>query len=154
MEQPWTIITSLFVHGHWMHLLFNMLALFFLGSYVLRLVGEARFLIIYFLGGLLGNVLLLALAYFFPLRFSFGVAVGASGAIFALGGTLAIMRPKLKILIFPIPIPMDMWIAVIILMAVSFFPYNVAWQAHLGGLILGLIAGFFFRRRERGTFWR
>jgi membrane associated rhomboid family serine protease len=151
-EQPWTIVTNLFLHGSWMHILFNMLALFFLGSYVLRVVGEARFLIVYFLGGLLGNILLLALAEWFPFR----VAIGASGAVFALGGTLAIMRPKLKVIIFPIPIPMDLWIAVVILMAVSFAPFftssNVAWQAHLGGLLLGLIAGYFFRRRERQVF--
>ena len=128
-----------------MHILFNMFALFFLGSYVLRLVGEARFLIVYFLGGIVGNVLLLALAPMFPFR----VAIGASGAVFALGGTLAVMRPRLKVIIFPLPIPMDLWIAVIILMAISFAPYNVAWQAHLGGMVLGLIAGFYFRRRER-----
>ena len=149
-EQPWTIVTSMFLHSGWMHILFNMLALFFLGSYVLRLVGEARFLIVYFLGGLLGNVLLLVLAEYFPFR----VAIGASGAVFALGGALAAMRPRMKVIIFPLPIPLDLWIAIIILMGISFIPYRVAWQAHLGGLLLGLIAGYFFRRRERRAFWR
>jgi len=84
----------------------------------------------------------------------FATAVGASGAVFALGGALAIMRPKLKVIIFPIPIPLDLWIAVIGgFLVISFLPY-IAWQAHLGGLVTGLVAGYFFRKRERGVFWR
>jgi len=125
-----------------------MLTLFFFGSYLLRLVGEGRFLIVYFLGGIVGNVMFIVLGY------SFATAIGASGAIFALGGALAIMRPKLKVIIFPIPIPMDLWIAVIGgFLVVSFLP-SIAWQAHLGGMVLGLLAGYFFRRRERRIFRR
>ena len=149
-EQPWTIITNLFVHGSFWHLFANMITLYFFGSYVLRLIGEARFLLIYFGGGVLGNVLLLLLAS----RFPFGVAIGASGAVFALGGALAIMRPRLKVIIFPLPIPLDLWIAVIGgFLIMSFLP-GVAWQAHLGGLVLGLVVGYIFRRRERRAFWR
>ena len=80
------------------------------------------------------------------------IAVGASGAVFAVGGALAVMRPKLKVFIFPIPLPLNLWIAVIGgLVILSFLPY-VAWQAHLGGLIVGLIAGYIFRRKERYLF--
>lgn len=148
LSEPWTIITNLFVHGSFWHIFANMLTLFFFGSYLLRLVGEGRFLIVYFLGGIAGNIMFIVLGY------SFATAVGASGAIFALGGALAIMRPKLKVIIFPIPIPMDLWIAVIGgFLVVSFLPY-IAWQAHLGGLVLGLLAGYFFRRRERRIFRR
>jgi len=148
LNEPWTIVTNMFVHGGWTHIIFNMLALFFLGSYLLRLIGESKFLIVYFVGGILGNV------FFIWLGNPFAIAVGASGAIFALGGALAAMRPRMKVIIFPIPIPLDLWIAIIILMGISFIPYRVAWQAHLGGLLLGLIAGYFFRRRERRAFWR
>ncbi len=148
LNEPWTIITNLFVHAGWWHIFANMLTLFFFGSYLLRLVGEGRFLIVYFLGGIVGNIMFIFLGY------SFATAVGASGAIFALGGALAIMRPKLKVIIFPIPIPMDLWIAVIGgFLVVSFLP-SIAWQAHLGGLALGLLAGYFFRRRERRIFRR
>lgn len=146
-NEPWTILTSMFVHASFWHIFANMLTLFFFGSNLLRLVGEARFLIVYFVGGIVGSVMFILLG---P---QFATAVGASGAVFALGGTLAIMRPKLKVIIFPLPIPMDLWIAVIGgFLVVSFMPY-VAWQAHLGGLVLGLIAGYFFRRRERRIFW-
>jgi len=52
------------------------------------------------------------------------------------------------VLIFPIPIPMPLWVAILIFFLISFLP-GIAWQAHLGGLLLGVIAGFLFRRRRR-----
>jgi membrane associated rhomboid family serine protease len=62
------------------------------------------------------------------------------------------MRPKLRVFVFPIPVPLPLWAAVIGgFLIISFFP-GVAWQAHLGGLVLGLIAGYFLRRRERSFF--
>lgn len=77
------------------------------------------------------------------------IAIGASGAVFALGGALAVMRPKLRVLVFPVPVPMPLWVAVIGgFVIISFLP-NVAWQAHLGGLAFGTIGGYFFRRKER-----
>ena len=146
LARPWIIVTSLFLHGGWWHIIANMLALYFFGTYFSRLVGESKFLIVYFCGGILGNILFILLAP--PLS----IAVGASGAIFALGGALAVMRPKLRVFVFPIPIPLPLWVAVIGgFLIISFFP-NVAWQAHLGGLVFGLIAGYLFRRRERYFF--
>jgi membrane associated rhomboid family serine protease len=62
------------------------------------------------------------------------------------------MRPRLRVFIFPIPAPLPLWAAVIGgFLILSFFP-GVAWQAHLGGLVLGLAAGYFFRKRERYFF--
>ena len=79
----------------------------------------------------------------------YSIAIGASGAIFALGGVLTVMRPKLRVFVFPIPVPLPLWLAVIGgFLILSFFP-GIAWQAHLGGLVFGLIAGYFFRKRER-----
>ena len=146
LARPWTIVTSLFIHGSLWHIIANMLTLYFFGTYLSRLVGEGKFLIVYFCGGILGSVLFILLAS------PFSIAVGASGAIFALGGALAIMRPKLRVFIFPIPVPLPLWIAVIGgFLIISFIPH-IAWQAHLGGLILGLIAGYFFGKRERRSF--
>ena len=54
-SRPWTIVTNLFVHAGIWHILTNMLTLYFFGSYLSRLVGNRNFLLIYFLGGLLGN---------------------------------------------------------------------------------------------------
>jgi membrane associated rhomboid family serine protease len=142
-QQPWTIITSMFVHGGFTHILFNMISLYFLGSFFLRAAGERSFLAVFFLGGLAGNLLFVLLAN--PLS----TGIGASGAIFALGGALAVMVPRVPVFIFFIPIPMPLWVSIIILVGLSFLFSGIAWQAHLGGLLLGLIAGLIFRRRRR-----
>ncbi len=142
-DRPWTIITSIFLHANIWHILFNMMTLYFFGRYLCVLLGEKKFLTVFLIGGILGNVLYLLLG---P---PYSIAIGASGAVFALGGVLAVMRPKIRVFVFPIPIPFPLWAAVIggflILIA---FP-NVAWQAHLGGLAFGLVIGYFFRKRER-----
>ena len=146
LDRPWTIITSMFMHGGFGHIFANMFTLFFFGSSLFQLIGNRRFLLVYLGGGILGNIFYLFLGHpFIP-------AVGASGAIFTLGGVLTMMRPKLRVFVFPIPLPIPLWAAVIGgFLILSLFPY-VAWQAHLGGLIFGLVAGFLFRRKERYSF--
>ena len=151
-EQPWTIVTSMFVHANFWHLFANMITFYFFGRYLSGLIGERKFLIVYFGGGILGSVLFLLLAA------PFSIAVGASGAVFALGGTLAVMRPKTPVLVFPIPAPIPLWTAVIggfvilTLLSVSRL-LPIAWEAHLGGLVFGLVAGYFFRRKERYSYY-
>jgi membrane associated rhomboid family serine protease len=141
-SQPWTIVTAMFAHDGIFHILFNMLALYFYGMYVIALVGEARFFLVYFIGGLIGNALFLLLAG------PNSIAVGASGAVFALGGLLVVLVPRLKVMIFPIPIPVDLWIAIIIFALISLSP-GVAWEAHFGGLLTGLAAGYVFKLQAR-----
>ena len=143
LQHPWTIITSMFVHAGLGHIITNMITLFFFGNFLNRLIGDGKFLIIYFGGGLLGNVLFILLSH------PFALVIGASGAVFALGGALTVMMPKLRVFIFPIPAPIPLWIAVIGgFLILSFFP-GIAWQAHLGGVVFGLIAGYIFGRRQR-----
>jgi len=141
-SQPWTLVTAMFIHAGIMHILFNMVTLYFYSIYLLQIIGDVKYLLVYFIGGIVGNLVFILLA-------PNSIGVGASGAIFALGGVLAVMRPRVKVMLFPIPIPMDLWIAIIVGFVVVSFVGNVAWQAHLGGLLTGLIAGFYFRRIER-----
>lgn len=141
-EQPWTIVSSIFVHGSVWHLLFNMISLYFLGSFFFRSAGERNFLAVFFLGGLAGNILFILLAN--PLL----TGIGASGAVFAIGGALAVLVPKVRVYILFIPIAMPLWVAILIFFLLSFLP-RVAWQAHLGGVLAGVIAGFILRRRKR-----
>jgi len=145
-DRPWTIVTNIFVHSGFWHIFANMFTLFFFGSNLSLIVGSRRFLLVYFAGGILGNIL------FIVLSSPFNIAIGASGAVFAIAGALAIMIPKMKVIIFPIPVPIPLWIAVIGgFLILSFMP-GIAWQAHLGGLVAGLIAGYFFKRGKRFSY--
>lgn len=140
---PWTIITSMFTHSGFTHILFNMLTFFFFSRFLISLIGTRNMLIVYLGGGLLGGVFWLLLSS--PLQ----IAVGASGAVFALGGALTAIAPKVKVYIIPIPVPVPLWTAIIggflLLLLIS----NVAWQGHLGGLVFGLLAGLYYRRKMR-----
>ena len=147
LAQPWTIITSMFTHAGVWHILMNMLTLYFYGSFLSQLIGARKFLIIYFCGGILGNIF-----YLFLAPNVFAIAIGASGAIFALGGALAVLTPRLRVYMFPIPIPMPLWAAVIGGFVILSIVPGIAWQAHLGGLVFGLIAGYYFRRKLRLLF--
>jgi membrane associated rhomboid family serine protease len=143
LDRPWTILTSIFMHAGIMHILFNMFTLYFFGSFLTSLVGDVKFLIVFLVGGIAGNLLFMA----FPSN-AFYAVVGASGAIFAVGGTLAVMRPRLPVFVFPIPVPIPLWVAILGGFALTFGAAMIAWEAHLGGLAFGLLAGLFFRYRE------
>ncbi|OYT54810.1 MAG: rhomboid family intramembrane serine protease [Candidatus Altiarchaeales archaeon ex4484_2] len=149
LVEPWTLITSMFTHVNFNHLLFNMIGLFFLGSYLERLIGESRFLRVYFLGGLAGGVLAVLTAYAGFTDVFRGV-VGASGAIFAIAACLAILRPNLRIFLFPIPFPMPLYIAVFGFMLMMSFQEGISWAGHLGGLIIGVIYGNMFKNTGIG----
>ncbi|NPV68950.1 MAG: rhomboid family intramembrane serine protease [Anaerolineae bacterium] len=77
-REVYRLLTAMFLHGGLMHLFFNGYALYVIGTNVERVYGHARFLLVYFLGGLTGSL--------FSLLFSSYASVGASGAIFALFG--------------------------------------------------------------------
>jgi uncharacterized protein len=146
LKQPWSLVTSMFLHApfpNFTHILFNMLVLYFFGGFLLGLVGNTRFVLVYFIGGIAGNLLFWALAG------PYSVVVGASGAIFAVEGALVVLRPKLPVFVFPIPAPIPLWLSVIGAFLLTYFAAgNVAWQAHLGGLAFGLLAGLYFKWRE------
>jgi membrane associated rhomboid family serine protease len=153
MRQPWTVVTSMFVHARFpsfSHILFNMLILYFFGSFLVNLVGDKKFLIVYFAGGIIGNLAFMIINLGLP----FATVIGASGAIFAVQGALVVMRPKLPVIIFPIPVPIPLWGAVIGAFVLTSFVASIAWEAHLGGLLFGLAAGYYFRKRELGRYWR
>ncbi|AII58905.1 protease [Dehalococcoides mccartyi CG4] len=141
LSHPWTILTSLFVHANLWHLFANMLTLYFFGNALLQMVSQRSWLIIFFGGGLAGSLLFILLNVG-----SYGYVIGASGAVFALGGALAVLRPNSKVMVFPLPIPIPLWIAVLGSFAILSFLPSVAWQGHLGGLLVGLACGYLIQR--------
>jgi uncharacterized protein len=152
LERPWTLITSIFVHANIMHVLFNMLALFYFGRMLVIIVGPRKFLLIYFLGGILGNILYLAINYL-----SFSVLIGASGAVYAVAGALVLLVPNMQISFWGI-IPMPLWVFVLIFLVLLSLPpfvdIGIAWQAHMGGLATGLAGGYIWRRSGRYYYFR
>jgi len=149
-QNIWTFVTSMFMHANFTHLLVNMISLMFIGNFVEKLVGKKRFIWLYFVGGLFAGILFVAIAAMTGVDFNV-YAVGASGAIFALGGLLAVLTPKLPVLVFFI-IPMPMWAAMGVLMfglwALSLgLGLPIGNTAHLGGLIVGLGYGFYLKKK-------
>jgi membrane associated rhomboid family serine protease len=149
-HHPWTLVTSMFLHGSITHIFFNMVMLYFYGSALIQIVGEGKFLILYFIAGIVGNLFFIALSH------PFDSAIGASGAVMGLGAALAVLIPRVKLMVLGI-IEMDFWIYIMIgsVLLGIVLPFsspgsNIAWQAHLGGFITGLAAGYLFRRQELG----
>ncbi|NLT28080.1 MAG: rhomboid family intramembrane serine protease, partial [Dehalococcoidales bacterium] len=65
----------------------------------------------------------------------------------------AVLTPRVKVYIMFIPIPVPLWIAVIGGGLIMSFMPNVAWEAHLGGLLFGLAAGFIIKNRRKQTYY-
>jgi len=139
--QLWRIVSYQFLHGGMMHLVFNLLVLYFMGPFVERSIGSRAFLKFYLICGAAGGGVytFLVLLHILPA----GVMVGASGGIYGVMAALAIMMPQMKVLLWGI-IPMTMVRLVILLVIVSLitisFGHNVGGEAaHLSGLAIGFL---------------
>ncbi|HSN59449.1 MAG TPA: rhomboid family intramembrane serine protease, partial [Ferruginibacter sp.] len=95
--EPYQLVTHMFTHGGWGHILFNMFALWSFGTTLERLWGPKRFLIFYLACGLAAGVA--------QLFFSDAPAVGASGAIMGLLAAFGYLFPNTELLVFPVPFP-------------------------------------------------
>ncbi len=147
ISHPWTLLTSMFVHANIWHILSNMLGLYFFGEFLSNIIGERKFLYLYFIGGVTGGLFYILFAYTLMPSMLRAAVVGASGAVYAVGGALAVMRPNARVMIFPFPVPIPLWLAILIGLLV--IAPGVAWQAHLGGVLTGLVMGFIFRKQGR-----
>lgn len=145
----WTIITSMFMHAEVIHLFVNMVSLYFIGNLVEKLIGTKRYLWLYIISGLFAGLFFVFTAYIFNSGLN-TYAVGASGAIFGLGGILMFLTPDLPVYLMFIPIPIKMKYAIpVLLLALWTLSLTVGLPvgntAHLGGLIIGLVYGFYLR---------
>ncbi|MBI4019949.1 MAG: rhomboid family intramembrane serine protease [Candidatus Aenigmarchaeota archaeon] len=152
MLEAWRWVTSLFLHASASHLFFNMLGLYFFGKVLESRMPRQWFLSIYFVAGLLGN-LVFALTSTAPV-------VGASGAIFGLMGAAMLLHPTELINIYIIPLPLSI-VAVLFVIVEAFVLYfqpssfgNVATVAHVGGLVTGAVFAMFrsWKQSMKGIF--
>jgi rhomboid protease GluP len=134
--EAWRLLSSVFLHSGVVHLGFNMISLYFLGSFVEVAFGRARFLALYLLSGLAGGV-----AYLYFGGFNVP-AVGASGAIFGLlGGVLgyALRRGSFS---WQNPLIRQLLILLALNLYIGFSVPNISNTAHLGGLAGGFVFGW------------
>lgn len=148
----WTFLTSMFMHGGFLHLFVNMLSLFFIGSLVERVLGHKRYLWFYLISGLFAGLFFVFSSPFFGGFDTY--AVGASGALFGLVGLLVLLTPNLPVYVMFIPIPIKMKYAgpgiLLLLWAISIAgDVPIGNTAHLGGLIAGLVYGFYLRKKYK-----
>lgn len=139
--EPWRLLTAVFVHGNLFHLALNMLALWMLGQSLEPMLGRARYLALYLVSGLGGSV---AVAVLDPA----GATVGASGSIFGLMAALLIIGRHIGANVTGILVILG------INFVLGFVIGGIAWQAHLGGVLIGALIAFILtrtRRREQRT---
>ncbi|WP_406007907.1 rhomboid family intramembrane serine protease [Streptomyces sp. NBC_00637] len=139
-EGEWyRMVTSMFTHREIWHIAFNMLSLWWLGGPLEQALGRARYLSLYMVSGLAGSALVYLLV-------SPGTAtLGASGAIFGLFGAMAVLMRRLRQDMRPI-------IAMLVIQLIITFGWSgISWQAHIGGLIAGVVmgVGMVYAPRER-----
>lgn len=135
--QPWRLLTVTLVHASIFHIAFNMLALWALGRSLEPLLGRWRFLALYLLSALGGSVLTALLA---PTT----VVVGASGAVWGLLGAMFIIGRHLGANVTAIAVLLG------INLVITFLPgSNIAWQAHIGGGLVGALIGVIFARTRK-----
>lgn len=136
MREPWRLLTSAFAHSphQIMHIGFNMLALWMVGGYLERMLGWARYLAVYLVCALAGSVSWLLVQPVDPGDpGSWAPIVGASGAVFGLFGAVVVLHRHLGR-------ETSGMIGIIAINAViGFVVPQVAWEAHLGGLVAGAL---------------
>lgn len=154
--EPWRLGTSAFLHSpqSFLHILFNLYALYILGPGLESFLGRARFIALYLLaavGGSLGvlTVYELAIVTNGAIISATGgfiqpsAALGASGAVFGLMGAYLVLRRAIGVDVGQLLIVLG------INVVIGFVAANIAWEAHFGGLAIGALVAFVYLRTRR-----
>ena len=121
LEHPWSLLSYAFLHGDFLHIFFNMLALFMFGPLVEDRLGGARFARLYTLSALGGAALSLALL---PLAGD-AVIIGASAAVFGVMLAFVFEWPDAPIFVFPLPFPVKAKWLILFFAAVAFMHLTI-----------------------------
>ena len=148
-----TIFTSMFLHGSWMHLLGNMLYLWIFGDNVEDRMGHGRFLLFYLLCGVAATIAQLFATSYADLNIP---NLGASGAIAGVLASYLVLFPRQRVRVvliaWVIPLPALLviggWFLLQVLYQMNYTSDGVAYMAHIGGFIAGLLLTFVFRKKN------
>ncbi len=163
--RPWQLVSHMFMHANFSHLLFNMFALYMFGTALESHLGSKRFLTFYFLSGFGALALYLFVWYLQMSALDPAVyeavlrrgdrMLGASGAVFGLLAGFGMLFPESKIMLLIPPIPIKAKYFVLIYGAIELFfgisnmNTGVAHFAHLGGAIFGALLIFYWRKQRK-----
>jgi membrane associated rhomboid family serine protease len=144
-SEPWRMLTSAFLHsqGFLLHIVLNMYTLWIFGQILEPLLGHVRFLAIYLLSAVGGSAGFLLLTPVYPVNGPVGL-VGASGAIFGLFGALLVVQRQRGGDI------RQLLVLIAINGVIGFMVPQIAWQAHLGGLVTGALSAVVIAYTPRG----
>jgi membrane associated rhomboid family serine protease len=138
VTQPWRLVTYIFLHAGVLHILFNMLWLWWMGRAVEERLGPLAFCTIYFGSGIGGALLDILLAKFLGIAF----VIGASGAVFGIMVAFAMLYPRMPIMLILFP-PIEARYVVAGLIALNVLLLggqgNTAHAVHLGGALVGYL---------------
>lgn len=135
--EPWRLLTVTLVHGSIWHIAFNMLTLWLFGRVLEPLYGHLRFGLVWIAAALGGS---LAVTIATPT----GSVIGASGAVFGLFGAYFVVMRQARMN------PTSLLVLIGINIVMGFVVPGIAWEAHVGGLLVGLLAGWLVSRDVRG----
>ena len=155
-----TLFSSMFMHGGWLHLIGNMLYLWIFGDNIENRLGHTRYLVFYLLCGVLAS-LSHVFATFFTAQNSLIPSLGASGAISGVLGAYMLLFPQRKVnmlFLFRIPFAVPAWVALGFWIGFQIISglgvlggkeEGVAYAAHIGGFIAGMLLIKFFDKKKR-----
>lgn len=141
LKQPWSLLTYSFLHGGFMHILFNMIWLNFFSKFVLNLFSEKRFLTVYLLGALYGGLLFIVGYNVFPVFVSTqGYLLGASASVSALMVFAATYSPNISFRFFMVAV--KLWQLAVGLFLLDLFRLGSGTNpggmlSHIGGAVFG-----------------
>lgn len=143
----WTIFSYMFTHLDLMHLLFNLLLLYFSGRLFYSILGEKRLIYVYIMSGIFGGALVLILALLFPETFAGGYLLGASAAVLGIIMVMAVYTPNYSVFVFVFEMPFKYFaLLVFVTSTVIDFASNTGGKiAHIGGALFGLLYGYLLK---------
>lgn len=152
VRRPWTIITYMFTHYQFFHILFNLLWLFWFGRIFLEFLDQRKLLSVYLLGGIAGGAVYILFFNVFPVFESAlpqSIAIGASAAVLAVVVAISSYHPEYQIYLWFVGAVKIKYIALISI-AIDIFSIQSGnaggHLAHLGGAFFGLLYGYQLRK--------